>query len=34
VKRLWLAPFINYSRSLDRAVLESKTYGGLSVAVR
>ena len=34
VKRLWLAPFVNYSRSLDRAVLESKTYGGLSVAVR
>lgn len=34
VKRLWLAPFINYSRSLDRAVLESRTYGGLSVAVR
>jgi hypothetical protein len=34
VKRLWLAPFINYSRSLDRAVLESKTYGGLSLAVR
>jgi hypothetical protein len=34
VKRLWLAPFINYSRSLDRAVIESKTYGGLSVAVR
>jgi hypothetical protein len=34
VKRLWLAPFINYSRSLDRAVIESKAYGGLSVAVR
>jgi hypothetical protein len=34
VKHLWLAPFINYSRSLDRAVLQSKTYGGLSVAVR
>lgn len=33
-KRLWLAPFINYSRSLDSAVLQSKTYGGLSIAVR
>lgn len=34
VKRLWLAPFINYSRSLDTAVVQSKTYGGLSIAVR
>jgi len=34
LNHLWLAPFINYSRSLDSAVLQSKTYGGVSVAVR
>ncbi len=34
VKRLWLAPFINYSRSLDRAVIQSKTYAAGCPSVR
>jgi hypothetical protein len=33
VRRLSVAPFVNHSRSLDSSVIDSRTYGGLVLAV-